>query len=48
MVNGMFWHRIGACGSTCECDSGIASLIKCWKVLEFLHNLWPLEYWNIS
>jgi hypothetical protein len=29
MVNGMFWHRIGACGSTCECDSGIASLIKC-------------------
>jgi hypothetical protein len=49
---------IGCCGldwsgsgqvqveSSCECGNEPSGSIKCWESTEWLHNLWPLEWYS--
>jgi hypothetical protein len=30
--------------SSCECGNEPSGSIKCWETIEWLHNLWPLEW----
>jgi hypothetical protein len=32
--------------SSCECGNEPSSSIKCWETTEWLHNLWPLEWYS--
>jgi hypothetical protein len=38
---GLMWRRIGTSGGFCEQDIEPSGSIKCWEVLEELHN-WRL------
>jgi hypothetical protein len=33
----------GPVEGSCKCGSELSGSIKCWGVLEWLHNWWPLE-----
>jgi hypothetical protein len=43
MWTGLVWLRIGQVESSCEFDIEPSGSIKCWEVVKWLHNLWPLE-----
>jgi hypothetical protein len=32
--------------SSCELGNEPSGFIKCWKTIEWLHNLWPLEWYS--
>jgi hypothetical protein len=32
--------------SSCELGNEPSSSIKCWESAEWLHNLWPLEWYS--
>jgi hypothetical protein len=32
--------------SSCECGNEPSGSLKCWEVLEWLHNWWPLDYYS--
>jgi hypothetical protein len=40
---GLLWLWIGTVKSSCEHGNEPLGFIKCWKVLEWLHNWRPLE-----
>jgi hypothetical protein len=31
---------------SCECGNEPSGTIKCWVSIEWLHNLWPLEWYS--
>jgi hypothetical protein len=33
-------------GSSCEVGNEPSGSIKCWECTEWLHNLWPLEWYS--
>jgi hypothetical protein len=44
---GLVWLRIGTGGeSSCELGNEPSSSIKCWESTEWLHNLWPVEWYS--
>jgi hypothetical protein len=32
--------------SSCELRNELSGFIKCWETTEWLHNLWPLEWYR--
>jgi hypothetical protein len=43
---GLVWLRIVQVESSCECGNKPSGSIKYWKTIEWLHNLWPLEWYS--
>jgi hypothetical protein len=43
---GLAWLRIGTSGEFCELGNEPSGSIKCWETTEWLHNLWPLEWYS--
>jgi hypothetical protein len=50
----MGWHgldwselRKEQVDGSCECGNEASGSLKCWEVLEWLHNWWPFEQYSV-
>jgi hypothetical protein len=44
--SGVKWIGLAVVESSCELGNEPSGSIKCWESTEWLHNLWPLEWFT--